>query len=85
MQDYLTKPTSAFSRRQFIKSSTLIAASAGLMSDIHVLLQSEQLDVLHVHEPFVPGFGWTALRYAGCPLVATFHADSEAYRAFWLA
>lgn len=67
------------------RHTTLIAASAELMSDIDVLLQSEQLDVLHVHEPFVPGFGWTSLRYAGCPLVGTFHADSEAYRAYWAA
>ena len=67
------------------RRTTLIAASAELMSDIDVLLQSEQLDVLHVHEPFVPGFGWTNLRYAGCPLVGTFHTDSEAYRAYWAA
>jgi glycosyltransferase involved in cell wall biosynthesis/predicted metal-dependent phosphoesterase TrpH len=67
------------------RHTTLIAASAELMSDIDVLLQSEQLDVLHVHEPFVPGFGWTSLRHAGCPLVGTFHADSEAYRAYWAA
>jgi phosphatidyl-myo-inositol alpha-mannosyltransferase len=67
------------------RHTTLIAASAELMSDIDVLLQSERLDVLHVHEPFVPGFGWTSLRYAGCPLVGTFHADSEAYRAYWAA
>jgi hypothetical protein len=70
---------------RLISSSGVIAASAQLMSDIDVLLQSEQLDVLHVHEPFVPGIGWTSLRAAGCPLVATFHTDSERYRSYWLA
>jgi hypothetical protein len=64
---------------------SVIAAPADLISNIDVLLQSEQLDVLHVHEPFVPSVGWMALRYAGCPLVATFHTDSERYRAYWLA
>ncbi|MFQ5517781.1 MAG: glycosyltransferase family 4 protein, partial [Acidimicrobiia bacterium] len=31
-------------------------------------------DVVHVHEPFVPAVGLAALT-AGCPVVATFHAD----------
>lgn len=34
----------------------------------------ERADVVHVHEPFVPLVGWTALR-CGKPVVATFHAD----------
>ena len=64
---------------------SVIAAPAHLISNIGVLLESERLDVLHLHEPFVPGLGWTALRFTGCPLVATFHTDSELYRAYWLA
>ena len=39
--------------------------------------------MLHLHEPFVPGLGWTALRHAGCPLVATFHANPERLAPFW--
>lgn len=34
---------------------------------------SRDLDVLHVHEPFMPTVGYLALR-AGPPVVATFHA-----------
>ena len=67
------------------RGTTIIAAPADLISNVDVLTQSEQLDVLHVHEPFVPGIGWTALRHTGCPLVATFHTDSERYRSYWLA
>jgi len=67
------------------RGTTLIAATADLLGNVDVLLRSEELDVLHVHEPFVPGIGWTSLRYAGCPLVATFHIDSEQSRTYWLA
>ncbi len=58
-------------------SLKLIAAPADLMANIDVLLEAEDLDLLHLHEPFVPGLGWTALRHANCPLVATFHANPE--------
>ena len=58
-------------------SLKLIAAPADLIANIDVLLEAEDLDLLHLHEPFVPGLGWTALRYASCPLVATFHANPE--------
>jgi phosphatidylinositol alpha-mannosyltransferase len=33
-----------------------------------------EVDVVHVHEPFIPVAGWAGLR-AGKPTVATFHAD----------
>ena len=59
----------------------LIAAPADLIANIDVLLEAEQFDLLHLHEPFVPGLGWTALRHAGCPLVATFYANPERLRA----
>ena len=67
------------------RATSIVAAPVDLISNVDVLLQAEQLDVLHVHEPFVPGMGWTALRHAGCPLVATFHADSERFHAYWAA
>lgn len=35
------------------------------------------MDVVHVHEPFVPLAGWAGLR-TGRPTVATFHADPSA-------
>ncbi len=59
------------------RSPKLIAAPAGLIANIDVLLETEDLDLLHLHEPFVPGLGWAALRHASCPLVATFHANPE--------
>jgi glycosyltransferase involved in cell wall biosynthesis len=64
-------------------ATKLIAAPAGLIANIDVLLEAEQFDLLHLHEPFVPGLGWTALRHAGCPLVATFHANPERLAPFW--
>ena len=65
------------------RSLKLIAAPADLIANIDVLLGAEDLDLLHLNEPFVPGLGWSALRYAGCPLVATFHANPERMRPFW--
>ncbi len=64
-------------------SLKLIAAPAELIANIDVLLDAEDFDLLHLNEPFVPGLGWSALRYAGCPLVATFHANPEKMRPFW--
>lgn len=64
-------------------SMRLIAAPADLMANIDVLLEAESFDVLHLHEPFVPGLGWTTLRHASCPLVATFHANPERMAPFW--
>ena len=64
-------------------SLKLIAAPADLIANIDVLLGAEDFDLLHLNEPFVPGMGWSALRYAGCPLVATFHANPERMRPFW--
>src|SRR5437868_5572105 len=47
-------------------------------------LRDEEFDVLHVHEPLVPGPTMTALVAAATPMVGTFHAagGSAAYR--WL-
>ncbi|BDG03259.1 glycosyltransferase family 4 protein [Anaeromyxobacter oryzae] len=41
------------------------------------LLEANAFDVVHVHEPIVPGPGRHALRFAGAPVVATFHANAE--------
>ena len=37
-------------------------------------LRDERFDVLHVHEPCVPGAPQTTLFYAPAPIVGTFHA-----------
>lgn len=65
------------------RSLKLIAAPPELIANIDVLLSAEDFDLLHLNEPFVPGLGWSALRHAGCPLVATFHANPERMRPFW--
>ncbi len=45
-------------------------------------LQDEDFDIIHLHEPFVPGPNATALLVATCPILATFHAAgrSSSYR-----
>ena len=47
-------------------------------------LNDEAFDVVHVHEPLVPGPSLTALLVKMAPVVATFHSagDSAAYRTF---
>lgn len=47
-------------------------------------LRDEEFDVLHVHEPLVPGPAMTTMVVRGAPLVATFHAAgvSASYRVF---
>ncbi|HUL58983.1 MAG TPA: glycosyltransferase family 4 protein [Anaeromyxobacteraceae bacterium] len=40
-------------------------------------LDAHAFDVVHVHEPIVPGPGRHTLRLATCPVVATFHANAE--------
>lgn len=41
------------------------------------ILARERFDLLHLHEPLVPGPARLALGLAGVPVVATFHASSE--------
>jgi hypothetical protein len=48
------------------------------------VLENEEFDVLHIHEPFVPSLGWSAMNHAECPIVATFHANSERFFWYWL-
>jgi phosphatidylinositol alpha-mannosyltransferase len=40
-------------------------------------LEENRFDLVHVHEPIVPGPGRTALRHVRVPVVATFHANAE--------
>jgi phosphatidylinositol alpha-mannosyltransferase len=44
-------------------------------------LRDESFDVVHLHEPVVPGPPMTALMSADAPLIGTFHRSG----AFWLA
>ena len=47
--------------------------------NVHVrkVLQRENFDILHVHEPLVPGLSLAALRCSQTLTVGTFHASSE--------
>ncbi len=40
-------------------------------------LLAREYDVVHVHEPIVPGPGRHAVRFSRVPVVATFHANAE--------
>lgn len=40
-------------------------------------LDAGRFDLVHVHEPIVPGPGRHALRHSRVPLVATFHANAD--------
>jgi phosphatidylinositol alpha-mannosyltransferase len=41
------------------------------------VLEREQFDLIHVHEPMTPTPGVASLALARCPIVATFHACGE--------
>ena len=45
-------------------------------------LEHGRFDLVHVHEPYVPGTARIAVRCAKIPVVATFHAYAERERAF---
>lgn len=47
-------------------------------------LNDEDFDILHLHEPLVPGCTLTALLYKPCPVVATFHAAGASASYKWL-
>ncbi len=55
----------------------VFTAPVDLMANIDVLLEADDLDLLHLYEPFAPSLGWVSLRHAACPLVATFFAEDE--------
>lgn len=45
-----------------------------LGSTVRQVLQREQFDVMHFHEPLLPGFSWLALRFSRALTVGAFHA-----------
>ena len=66
------------------RSVSYLSPPIDLLSNVDVVLENEEFDVLHIHEPFVPSLGWTAMNHAECPIVATFHANSERFFWYWL-
>jgi phosphatidylinositol alpha-mannosyltransferase len=49
----------------------------GFLLGLRRVLRELRADVLHVHAPMDPLFGWAALAAAPCPSVGTFHASFE--------
>ncbi|MBM7825475.1 phosphatidylinositol alpha-mannosyltransferase [Arcanobacterium pluranimalium] len=52
---------------------------------VRAWLREENLDVLHVHEPFTPSVSMLALMSAHCPIVSTFHTAMDRSRAMTLS
>jgi|HubBroStandDraft_6_1064221.scaffolds.fasta_scaffold177097_2 phosphatidylinositol alpha-mannosyltransferase len=51
-------------------------------SAVALYLERGRFDLVHVHEPYVPGTGSLAIRCAKVPVVATFHAYAEREHLF---
>lgn len=70
----------------FPYSETLanLALPLEVTEQLNELLEREQFDVLHIHEPYPPGLSFTALRLARCPTVATFHTSGERFLSYQL-
>ena len=66
------------------RSVSYLSPPIDLLSNVDVVLENEEFDVLHIHEPFVPSLGWSAMNHAECPIVSTFHANSERFFWYWL-
>jgi phosphatidyl-myo-inositol alpha-mannosyltransferase len=48
------------------------------------VLRDEDFDVVHLHEPLIPGPTQTALLFKSAPLVGTFHAAGSSTPYWWL-
>src|SRR3989442_7813499 len=48
------------------------------------MLEREQFDIIHHHEPLVPFLSMQVLDSARCPQVATFHAFGGFSVSYWL-
>jgi phosphatidyl-myo-inositol alpha-mannosyltransferase len=54
-----------------------IILSPRSMGRIRRILDEEQFDVVHLHEPMTPAICVATLSYAQCPIVATHHANGN--------
>ncbi len=55
-----------------------ISLSPSLGKHVYGVLQQEKFDVVHLHEPLIPGLNLTVLRYSRTLNVGTFHAFAQA-------
>lgn len=71
----------------FATNGSVAPLAPDLSAQLRVMraMWDEDFDVLHLHEPLVPGITHTALVVKPCPMVGTFHAsgDFSAYST-WL-
>ncbi len=66
-------------------SISRLTLSFWLMHKIRGILEEENFDILHFHEPLCPSLPWMVLRYSRSVNIATFHAfyrRSANYRVF---
>jgi phosphatidylinositol alpha-mannosyltransferase len=54
-----------------------LAIDPTLSWKVRNILKQENFDILHIHEPLVPGLSLTALRFSNTITVGTFHAFSH--------
>jgi len=60
-----------------------ISLSFHLARRVGDILEREQFDVLHFHEPLMPALPLTLLRMSGAPHVATFHAFAKSNLGYY--
>ncbi len=60
------------------RSIARIALNPSLGGLVHSVLQRERFDVVHLHEPLLPGLCLTVLRFSRALNVGTFHAFAQA-------
>lgn len=61
------------------QSVARISLSLRLSQRVRRILEAEQFDVVHLHEPFVPALPFTVLAYSAATNVGTFHASRRSY------
>jgi phosphatidylinositol alpha-mannosyltransferase len=61
------------------QSVARLTLSLTLSRRVKQILQAEQFDVIHLHEPLVPALPLTVLRLSQTTNVATFHVSRESY------
>lgn len=55
-------------------STTLEVGISFETTELEIMLEQEDFDLIHVHEPEVPVLGAQIASRASCPIIATFHA-----------
>lgn len=64
-------------RIPYNESVAPVAPTPGARRRVRAALRAFRPDVVHAHEPLVPGVAMFAVRATGAPAVATFHAFAE--------